>query len=61
MKAFIAGGSGFIGKHLVWRMVQTEHELRCLARPTSDVTLFKYSVRESPAEGVMAVQQGVRP
>jgi nucleoside-diphosphate-sugar epimerase len=41
MKVFLAGGTGFIGRHLVRRMAQTDHQLRCLARPTSDVSLLK--------------------
>jgi dihydroflavonol-4-reductase len=40
MKVFITGASGFIGKHLVQRLAQTEHEMRCLVRATSQtVTL----------------------
>lgn len=37
MKTFITGATGFIGTHLVKRLAQTEHELRCLVRKTSDV------------------------
>ncbi len=37
MKIFITGATGFIGTHLVRRLVQTEHELFCLVRPTSNV------------------------
>ena len=36
MKIFITGGTGFIGKHTVERLAQTEHELHCLVRKTSD-------------------------
>jgi dihydroflavonol-4-reductase len=37
VKTFITGATGFIGTHLVKRLTQTEHELRCLVRETSDV------------------------
>jgi dihydroflavonol-4-reductase len=38
MKIYITGASGFIGKHLVRRLTQTEHEMVCLVRKTSDVS-----------------------
>ena len=41
MKTFITGGTGFIGTHLVRRMAQTEHEMVCLARETSDVSTLE--------------------
>lgn len=41
MRVFLAGGTGFIGRHLIRRLAQTDHELRCLARRTSDVTFLK--------------------
>lgn len=41
MKLFITGGSGFIGTHLVKRLIQDDHELRCLVRKTSDVHVLK--------------------
>ena len=37
MKIFITGATGFIGTHLVRRLVQTEHDAFCLVRPTSNV------------------------
>jgi dihydroflavonol-4-reductase len=37
MKIFITGATGFIGRHLVKKLTQTEHELYCLVRKTSDV------------------------
>lgn len=36
MRIFVTGGTGFIGTHLMKRLAQTDHELVCLARPTSD-------------------------
>lgn len=38
MKTFITGATGFIGTHLVKRLSQTEHELHCLVRKTSNVS-----------------------
>ena len=35
MKAFITGATGFIGGHLVRRMADTDHEVRCLVRDPS--------------------------
>jgi nucleoside-diphosphate-sugar epimerase len=32
----VTGATGFIGGHLVERLVKTGHRVRCLARPTSD-------------------------
>jgi dihydroflavonol-4-reductase len=36
MKVFITGGTGFIGRQLVRRMAETQHEIYCLARRTSN-------------------------
>lgn len=41
MKIFITGGTGFIGKHLVRRLARSNHQMRCLVRPTSDVRLLQ--------------------
>ena len=37
MRAFVTGATGFIGTHLVRRLAQTEHELCCLVRQSSDI------------------------
>jgi dihydroflavonol-4-reductase len=41
MKVFITGGTGFIGSYFVKRMAQTDHELHCLCRKTSDVSCLE--------------------
>jgi dihydroflavonol-4-reductase len=41
VKIFITGGTGFIGTWLVRRMAQTEHEMVCLARGTSDISTLE--------------------
>jgi dihydroflavonol-4-reductase len=41
MKVFITGGTGFIGTYLVKRLLETEHQLLCLARKTSDTRFLK--------------------
>jgi dihydroflavonol-4-reductase len=41
MRIFVTGGTGFIGTHLVKCLAETDHELVCLARQTSDVSTLK--------------------
>ena len=43
MKIFVTGATGFIGPHLVNRLADTEHELRCLVRETSDIENLEQS------------------
>ena len=38
MRAFVTGGTGFIGSHLVERLLAGGHEVRVLARESSDVS-----------------------
>jgi dihydroflavonol-4-reductase len=40
-KVFLTGSTGFIGQHLVRRMVEGRYDLRCLVRKTSKVELHK--------------------
>jgi dihydroflavonol-4-reductase len=41
MKIFITGATGFIGTHLVRRLSQTEHRMRCLVRTPAKADLLK--------------------
>jgi nucleoside-diphosphate-sugar epimerase len=41
MKIFITGATGFIGSYLVKRLAQTNHEMICLVRRTSDISILK--------------------
>ena len=41
MKIFITGSTGFIGTYLLNRLNQTQHELHCLARKTSNTHFLK--------------------
>lgn len=41
MDVFITGSTGFTGGHLIRRLVEDGHEVRALARKTSNTTLLK--------------------
>jgi len=41
MKIFITGATGFIGSHLVHRLAQTDHQMTCLVRNTSNTHLLE--------------------
>lgn len=38
MKIFITGATGFIGSHLVRRLIEANHQVTCLVRQTSDTS-----------------------
>lgn len=40
-RVLVTGASGFVGGHLVHSLVQRGDQVRCLVRPTSDVTRLK--------------------
>ena len=41
MKIFITGGTGFIGNHLVRRLSETDHQVTCLVRRSSNTTALE--------------------
>lgn len=41
MRAFVTGGSGFVGSHLIEQLIRRGDSVRALARPTSDHAFLK--------------------
>ena len=39
MKVLVTGGTGFIGQHVLLRLKESEHSIRCLVRKTSDTAI----------------------
>lgn len=60
MNVFVSGATGFIGGHLVERLVADGHTVRVLARPTSDLSLLR-RLGVDVALGDIAEYRDVRP
>jgi dihydroflavonol-4-reductase len=41
MRILVTGGTGFIGTHLVQRLLQTDHHVTCLVRKTSNTSILQ--------------------
>jgi nucleoside-diphosphate-sugar epimerase len=51
MRALVTGATGFIGQHLVRRLVERGDDVACLVRPTSELTpLARWPVRFVPGD-----------
>ena len=71
MNVFITGGTGFIGSHLVKRLVQEDHHVTCLVRKTSDRRLLQslgvamvegdVTQRESLHSGMQGCERVAKP
>ena len=64
MTILITGATGFVGQHLLERLAGSEHTVRCLVRPSSDLTGIAESGTETAvgdvtdAASVMAAIEG---
>ena len=56
MKAIVTGANGFVGSHLVERLVKEGLQVVCLVRPTSDRTWIRDRPVEIRAEGLDRVE-----
>ncbi len=63
MKVFITGGTGFIGKRVLTRLVEQRHEVRALARSDRSAALVKSlgaSVVRGDVNDVASMREGMR-
>jgi dihydroflavonol-4-reductase len=62
MKAFVTGGTGFVGNAVVWKLLEAGHQVRVLVRPQSDARQLDSLTIERIAGGLgdlEALREGV--
>lgn len=63
MKALVTGGTGFVGSHLVRRLLDRNWEVRCLARPASrldNLAGLPVEVARGDLRDIESIRQAVR-
>jgi dihydroflavonol-4-reductase len=63
MKALVTGGTGFVGSHLVRRLLERNWEVRCLVRPSSrldNLTGLPVEFATGDLRDVESIKQAVR-
>ncbi len=59
MRIFITGATGFIGKHLLRRLSQTDHEARCLVRNPAKTAIVR-AAGATPVPGSLSDRAALR-
>ena len=68
MRVLVTGATGFVGGHLVKRLLKERHEVHVLVRPTTDLALFGDDLdrivshrHHGTTEGMVELVRNVQP